>query len=105
MGVRAEALNRAAEALERAGMHDQAHQLREQAEHARKEMEEAGHREPRRFEGREEGAVIHPGREGNVLRFRGEGPLELHRSIKELHEQVQALRKEVAEIRELLQRK
>jgi hypothetical protein len=39
-----------------------------------------------------------------MLGLAGGVPLELHRSIRELQEQVQQLRKEVGELRELLQR-
>jgi hypothetical protein len=37
--------------------------------------------------------------------FGGGPPMDLHRSIYELQEQIQQLRKEVGELRELLQRK
>jgi len=102
--AKVQALRHAAEALERAGMHDQARHLLEQAEHAQREMAEHQRREPRRVEERRIDVIrVAPG--ADVVHFHGEGPGELHRSIKELHEQVQALRKEVAEIREILQQR
>jgi hypothetical protein len=88
-----QALKQAADALTQAGMEDQARELRNAAERIQKEIE------LRRAEMVSRPDVAAP------LGIASLAPHELHRSIRELTEQVQQLRKEVAEVRELLQRR
>jgi hypothetical protein len=84
------ALNQAAAQLSQAGLEDQAAELRKQAEKLRAESEKI----------RAETAHA-----PHMIGIAGAGPMELHRSIHELQEQVQQLRKEVAELRDLLQKR
>ena len=87
---KAEALQQAAARLKEAGLADQANELAKQAEKIRAEAEHVRARIP----------AIH----GFMNRAEG-GPIELHRQISELTEQVRALRKEVGELRGLLEKK
>lgn len=93
LSQKVQALRQAAEALSRAGIEDQARELRNAAEKIQKEIE------VRRAE-----MAARPDA-GAPLGLPVVPPHELHRSIWELTEQVQQLRKEVAEVRELLQRR
>jgi hypothetical protein len=87
-----QALKQAADALTQAGMEDQARELKNTAEKIQKEIE------LRRAE-----MASRPDADAPI--GLPVPPHELHRSIRELTEQVQQLRKEVAEVRELLQRR
>lgn len=100
LAQQAEALTQAASRLKESGLHDQARHLMEHAEKLRDESAAMANRE----------------REQQRLRARTGGhaegfitvavpPDELLRSIRELQEQVQSLRKEVAELREILRNK
>jgi hypothetical protein len=85
---KAHALRHAAEQLKQAGLENQAGELAKQADKLQEEAENI------RSQAQQAGGMVHFG-----------GPaMDLHRSIHELQEQVQLLRREVAEIRELLQR-
>lgn len=97
----ADALSQAAAQLKQAGLGDQAKQLAEQAEKLRDQAHKLAKEEAERIH-----THLHTGMGGGgIVAFGGAPPMELQRSIKELHEQVVQLRKEVAEIRELLQQK
>lgn len=104
---KSEALSQAANQLKSSGLDEQAQHLQAQAEKLRAEghkmiQEEAAKR-------REQGAAQRGFGAGGgdyvFGAFPGGPPMELHRSIHELQEQIQQLRKEVGELRELLQRK
>ncbi|MGE5193459.1 MAG: hypothetical protein ACM3U2_13275 [Deltaproteobacteria bacterium] len=86
---KAHALRNAAEQLQRAGLEDQSRELEKQADKLQAEAEKIRAQAPH---------------EPDMVHFRGGPVMDLHRSIHELQEQVQQLRKEIAEIRELLQR-
>ncbi|MBS0267069.1 MAG: hypothetical protein JSS02_34405 [Planctomycetes bacterium] len=92
----AEALQQASRRLKEAGLHDQALNLAEQSEKLRDQAAAA-----EKHEAEHAARIQH----GFVFATAGEGGPELHKSIKELQEQVQLLRKEVAELREILQQK
>jgi hypothetical protein len=99
---KAEALSQAATKLKEAGLGEQAKQLADQAEKLKDEATMQAKREAEQMHAQGQG--------GFGGGFGGFGiaagpPAELQRSIKELHEQVQLLRKEVAELREALQLK
>jgi hypothetical protein len=83
---RAHALRQAAEQLKQAGLNEQAGELTKQAE--KMQAESAKLRE----------------HVGDVAYVGVRPAIDLHRSIRELQEQVQQLRREVGELRELLQR-
>ena len=99
----AEALSQASAKLKEAGLHDQAKQLADQAAKLRDKAAEIAKREAERIHAQPQGGFAAGSFSG--MAFAGGPPAELHRGIKELHEQVQLLRKEVAELRELLQQK
>ncbi len=96
-----EALSQAAAKLQEAGLGEQAKQLAEQAEKLKDQAQQIAKEEAERMHA--QGAGGFGG--GGIAVFGGGPPMELQRSIKELHEQVQLLRKEVAELREVLQLK
>jgi hypothetical protein len=104
LAQQAEALSQAAAKLKEAGLADQAKQLADQAEKLKDKAAAQAKREAEQMH-----AQMHPGGfpgGSGVAIFGGGGPpTELQQSIKELHEQVQLLRKEVAELRQLLQQK
>ncbi len=87
---KAHALRHAAEQLKDAGLEDQSRELEKQADRLQAEAEKIR---------------AHAPHEPGMIHFGGGAAMELHRSIHELQEQIQQLRKEVAEVRELLQRR
>jgi len=89
---KAEALSQAAAKLKEAGLEDQSKQIAKQAEEIKAKAEAA----------RAQAAQAAGGPAGFPP---GPHAGELQRSIRELHEQVQLLRKEVGELRELLQKR
>jgi hypothetical protein len=101
--VQAEALAQAAHRLKEANLPDQARNLTEQAERARNEAAAAEKMEA--DQAQVNARVMNDMHDAVVLAVPGQHGAELHRSIKELQEQVQLLRKEVGELRELLQKK
>jgi hypothetical protein len=109
LAQQAEALSQAAAKLKEAGLGEQAKQLADQAEKLKDQAAAVAKQEAEQFHAQAPGGAGGWGRfpgAGGVAVFGGGGPpAELQRSIKELHEQVQLLRNEVAELRELLQQK
>lgn len=91
---RADVLRQAAGKLKEAGLGDQARELGEQADQLQKRADELRKHAP-----------VATGGVRAMGRFPAAPPMELLQSIKELQEQVQVLRKEVAGIRELLEKK
>lgn len=96
----AEALAQAAAKLKEAGLGDQAKKLADQAEKLKDQAAEQAKVE-KMYATDQAGFGGSGG--GAGFTFLAGPPAELQKSIKELHEQVQLLRKEVAELRELLQ--
>jgi len=104
---KSEALSQAAAQLKSNGLDEQAQPLQAQAEKLRAEGQKMIQEEAakRRAEGAAQGGFGGGGGGGGFGGFPGGPPMDLHRSIHELQEQIQQLRKEVGELRELLQRK
>jgi hypothetical protein len=98
----ADVLSQSAAQLKEAGFGDQAKQLAEQAEKLKDQAATQAKREAEQLAAH---AHATGGFGGGGIAFTAGPPMELHRSIKELQEQVQMLRKEVAELREILQPK
>lgn len=92
---KAEALSQAADRLREGGLGDQAAELQKQAQKLRVEAE--------KVRAQAQAQAQPPGFGGSV--GPAGGPMDLHRSIHELQEQIQQLRKEVGELKELLQRR
>ncbi len=109
---KSEALSQAAAQLKKNGLDEQAKSLIAQAEQFKTKADQliAAESEKRRAQGgfgggASFGAGRGPRGFGGFAGMAGGPPMELHRSIHELQEQIQQLRKEVGELRELLQRK
>jgi prefoldin subunit 5 len=86
---KADALRGAAANLKKAGLGEQAAALAEQAEHHQREAEK-----------------LRAQTQSRLTLFSAEHPpMELHRAINELREQVQAMRGEIGELRKLLEKK
>jgi hypothetical protein len=96
----AEVLSRAAAQLKEAGLDERAKSLVEQSDNLKIQAQKMAKMEAELSRIYSSG----PGSSGTgaISVVTSEGSNELQRSIKELHEQVQLLRKEVAEVRELL---
>lgn len=109
LAQRAAALSQAAARLKEAGLPDQAKPLQEQAEQfkvkAEKMMLEEAEKNRAQAQAQGAGGFGGGGFHGFGGFFGGGPANDLNNSIRELHEQVQQLRKEVGELRELLQRK
>ena len=105
---KAAALSQAAAQLKSNGLDEQAQPLLAQAEKLRAEAQKMMQEEAakQRAQGGAGGGL--GGGFGGMMAggmMGGGPPMDLNRSIRELHEQIQQLRKEVGELRELLQRK
>ncbi len=90
------ALVRASQAMKEAGKHDEAQRLMAESEELKMKAAKVA---------QAHAAQLHGGLPGAAFSFvPGQPGAELHHSLKELQEQIQLLRKEVAEVKEMLKK-